>query len=77
MEKYEKILVFENEFEARLLESVLKDRNIPAVIRSYHDSAYNGIFQKSGGWGHLEAPVERKEEILSLFEELRDSQKSG
>jgi len=70
MEGYKKILVLENEIEARLLESVLKERDIPHRIRSYYDSAYDGIFQTQKGWGVVEAPIDYKEEIVAIHRDL-------
>ncbi len=69
-EEYKKILVLENEIEARLLDSVLDERDIPHRIRSYYDSAYDGIYQAQKGWGVVEAPPIWKEEILSIYEDL-------
>ncbi len=54
--------------QAKLLEEILTEKNIPFIIRSYHDSAYDGLWQMQSGWGHLEAPPEYKEEILKVFE---------
>lgn len=65
-----KILVFNNEFEARLLDGLLTEKGIPHMIRSYHDSAYDGLWQTKTVWGHIEAAEEYKEEILKLFSEM-------
>lgn len=62
-----KVLVFNNEFEARLLSEILTEKSIPHIIRSYHDSAYDGLWQMQSSWGHLEAPGEYKEEILLTY----------
>ena len=62
-----KVLVFNNEFEAKLLDEILNDKNIPHLIRSYHDSVYDGLWQMQSNWGHLEAPEEFREEILLTF----------
>jgi hypothetical protein len=70
MEEFKKIAVLENEIEARLLESILTERDIPHRLRSYHDSAYDGIFQMQKGWGHVEAPMEYEEEIASIISNL-------
>ena len=70
MEEFKKILVFENEIEAQLLDSILTERNIPHLIRTYHDSVVNGIYQTQKGWGRLDAPEEYKEEILQIYENL-------
>lgn len=65
-----KIVSFENEFEAMLLDDLLTDKGIPHIIRSYHDSAYDGLWQAQSGWGHLEAPEEYQDEIMEIFKEM-------
>jgi hypothetical protein len=65
-----KILVLENEIEANLLDGLLKEREIPHVIRSYHDSAYDGLWQYHSGWGQLDAPEEYRDEILMIYSEM-------
>lgn len=65
-----KILMFQNEIEAMLLDEILTDNKIPHLIRSYHDSAYDGLWQLQAGWGHLEAPEEYREEILKTYNEM-------
>jgi hypothetical protein len=62
-----KILSFSNEFEAMLLDGLLTEKNIPHIIRSYHDSVYDGLWQTQTSWGHLEAPEEYAAEILEIF----------
>ena len=62
-----KILMFKNEIEAMLLDEILTEKQIPHLIRSYHDSALNGLWQTQSGWGHLEAPEEYAEEIRSTY----------
>jgi hypothetical protein len=70
MEEFGKILILENEIEGQLIDSVLTEQNIPHRIRSYYDSAYDGIFQAQKGWGVVEAPLSYKEEIISIFQDL-------
>jgi len=65
-----KILVLNNEFEAKLLVEILNDKKIPHLIRSYHDSAYDGLWQMQSSWGHIEAPEEYREEILQTYSEM-------
>ena len=67
MSKQIKILIFRNEIEAMLLNEILTDKEIPHLIRSYHDSAYDGLWQSQSGWGHIEAPEELKEEIIAIY----------
>jgi hypothetical protein len=65
-----KILTFSNEFEAMLLDGLLKEKEIPHIIRSYHDSALDGLWQTQTSWGHLEAPEEFRDEILEIFNKM-------
>lgn len=70
MPKHKKIVTLENQAQAQRLEGVLIERGIPHFMRTYHDSAYDGLFQAQMGWGHIEAPEEYEEEILGIFNEL-------
>jgi hypothetical protein len=72
MSKPVKILMFKNEIEAMLLDEILTDKQIPHLIRSYHDSAYDGLWQTQSGWGHIEAPEEFAEEILDTYNKMSD-----
>ncbi len=71
MDKLEKIAVLDNEVQAELVDNVLSDRGIPHLMRSYYDSALDGLYQARSGWGHVEAPESFREEILSVIEEIR------
>jgi hypothetical protein len=70
MERYKKIVALNNEFEAKIVEALLKERGIPYRMRSYHDSAYDGLFQAQKGWGIVEAPEEYEDEIKNLCNAL-------
>ena len=74
MSHYKKIAVLENEVQAQLLDTVLTERCIPHIIRSYYDRAYDGLFQFHKGWGHVEAPEDFETEILNSLEELSEQQ---
>ena len=71
MEKYIKIVVLENEIQAQLLDQLLTEQNIPHLMRSYHDSVYDGLFQMSKGWGRVDAPEQYQEEILTILETIK------
>lgn len=73
MQDYIKIAILENEVEARLIESILKEREIPHMLRSYHDTAYDGLFQTQKGWGEIRAPESYEEEILAILDEVRET----
>ena len=71
MDDYIKITVLENTIEAQLIDSILSEKNIPHRIRSFHDTAYDGLFQFLKGWGKLYAPLKLKGEILEIIEIVR------
>ena len=70
-QNFENIAVLENIIEAQLIESVLIEQNIPYRIRSYHDTAYDGLFQFQMGWGVVFAPLEHKQEIIEILNDIR------
>ncbi len=65
-----RILVFKNEIEAILLGEILTEKQIPYLIRTYHDSAYDGLWQTQSAWGHIEAPEEYRKEILLTYSDM-------
>jgi hypothetical protein len=71
MEHHIKAAILENEFEAQLLDSILTERDIPHCLTSYHDTAYNGLYQTQLGWGYLTAPETYKDEIEEILTDLR------
>ena len=70
-DRYDKVDVLESEIEAQLLQSTLNERGIPHRIRSYHDTAYDGLFQTQKGWGLVSAPAASSEAIKSILAEVR------
>ena len=70
-EKFTKILVLDDEIDANLMKTELEKRNIPHIIRSYHDSAYDGLFQMQKGWGIIKAPPEFENETLQIHEDIK------
>ncbi len=69
----ERIALLQSEVEAELIDAELTSRNIPHSVVSYRDSAFDGLFQLYRGWGHLEAPCEFKDNILSILQAIRQS----
>jgi hypothetical protein len=66
-----KIAVLENAIEAQLLSSVLDQYEIPHRLRSYHDTAYDGLFQLQKGWGEIYGPDNVQQQVLDALAELR------
>ena len=72
--EYIKIEVLDNIIEAQLIGSILEERNIPHQISSYHDTAYDGLFQFQKGWGVIYAPESNKSEIIETIDIIRSDQ---
>ena len=69
-ERFVTILVLRNEVEALLLDSILNEREIPHVMRTYHHLAFDGIFQVHKGWGQVDAPESFRQEITEIYADL-------
>lgn len=63
-----------DEISAGYLKSILSQRNIPHLIISYYDSAFDGLFQLYKGWGCIRAPIKYKDEILSILNDIKSEQ---
>jgi hypothetical protein len=72
-DKYLKVKILENEIEALLLDSILHERSIPHMVVSYHDTAYNGLYQTQKGWGYVKAPIKYHNEISEIMSQIRKS----
>jgi hypothetical protein len=75
-ERFTKITVAENRFEADLIAQTLQDEGIPCLIRSYHDTAYDGIFIPQKGWAAIMVPAELKGRARAIIAELRQGLKT-
>ena len=69
-----KIVILENAIEAQLVRSILDQHQIPHRIRSFYDTAYNGLFQMQKGWGEITAPASYKQEILDIVKDIQSDQ---
>jgi len=58
-----------NEAEAYAIKSVLMEYGIYAEIRSFHDTAYDGLFQTQYGWGVIRVYEEDLQEAERIVEE--------
>ena len=67
-----KILSLSSEIEAIRIRELLDSNKIPHVIRSFYDTAYDGLFQHQYGWGVLEADEDNEDKILELVKDLAE-----
>jgi len=70
-QEFVNIAILDNIVEAQLVDSILNEHDIPHRIRSFHDTAYDGLFQFQRGWGSLWAPVSSRAEILEILHDVR------
>ena len=67
------VAILDNIIEAQLIDSILNEYGIPHRIRSFHDTAYDGLFQFQLGWGALWAPDSSRAEILEILHDIRSN----
>ncbi len=58
-----------NEPEANAIKSILEENGIPSAIQSFHDTAYDGLFQAQYGWGVIRVSEEDFSEAEKIVEE--------
>lgn len=65
-----KILTLRTEAEAILLSGLLDQANIQHMLKSFHDSAYDGMWQTQTSWGTLHAYEEDRQAILDIYNNM-------
>jgi hypothetical protein len=63
----------ENEAEANVIKSILAEHGIYAEIKSFHDTAYDGLFQSQYGWGLIRVSETDLPEAQRIIEEWRNA----
>ena len=63
----------DNEFEADVFSAILDEENIPHTVINNRNLAYDGLFQMTMGWGHIEIPEEYKEKAAELYRNHKKS----
>jgi hypothetical protein len=73
--EFVKVKIVENQFEADIIKGVLENEGVPVMVRSFHDTSFDGIFESQKGWGVILVPDGKKEKALIVIEQLKDSDK--
>jgi type III secretory pathway lipoprotein EscJ len=63
----------ENEAEANVIKSILEEHGIYAEIKSFHDTAYDGLFQSQYGWGLIRVSETDFQEARRIIQEWKDA----
>lgn len=71
MGKWVKAGVVENRFEGDRISQVLKEAEIPFMIRSFLDTAYNGLYLPQKGWGAVMVPEEWVDQAERMILEVK------
>jgi hypothetical protein len=68
-----RIHTVENRFEADLLVQVLRQENIPVLLRRFEETAYDGLFVTQMGWGALLVPGDYEEAAARVVNRVLES----
>jgi hypothetical protein len=75
-EEFVPVKVAENAFEADRIREALEQEGIPVLVRTFLDTAYDGIYVAQKGWGYVEVPESERtraerivEDVSSVFPE--------
>ncbi len=62
-----------NEFEADVFAAILEEEKIPHTVVNHNSLAYDGLFQMTMGWGHIDIPEEFQKKAAELFQNYKKS----
>ena len=71
MAQWIKAGIVENRFEGDRVSQALKEAGIPYVMKSFHDTAYDGLYIPQKGWGAILVPKDFEEEAEGVIAEGR------
>lgn len=69
--------VVENRFEGDRVSQTLKEAEIPFLIKSFLDTAYDGLYVPQKGWGAVMVPERFREEAEKMISEVKKSFQEG
>jgi hypothetical protein len=71
LDPWVKVGTVENRFEGDRISQVLHEAGIPFLIKSFLDTAYDGLYIPQKGWGIVLASEKDKEEAERLISEVK------
>jgi hypothetical protein len=71
MVRWVKAGIVENRFEGDRVSQALKEAEIPFLIKSFLDTAYNGLYIPQKGWGAVLVPEEFSEKAEKIVSEVK------
>ena len=71
MERWVKAGIIDNRFEGDRLSQSLTDAKIPFMIKSFHDTAYDGLYLPQKGWGAVLVPEDFKQQAEEFIADVK------
>ena len=71
MSRWVKIGVVENRFEGDRVSQTLTEAGIPFLLKSFMDTAYDGLYVLQKGWGAVMVPEDFEEEAGRIVGEVK------
>jgi hypothetical protein len=72
-DQWAKVGTVENRFEGDRISQALQEAGIPFLIKSFLDTAYDGLYIPQKGWGVVMVPEKNREEAKRLISEVKKS----
>ena len=72
-----KVFTLKDRFEADVITRELEKEGIPVLIRSFRDTAYNGIYIPQKGWGEVRVPEKEQERAIEIIDTLEHILEEG
>jgi len=73
MAEWVKAGVIENRFEGDRISQALSEAGISFMVKSFLDTAYNGLYVPQKGWGAVMVPKEFKERTEKIVNDIKKS----
>jgi hypothetical protein len=71
MDQWVKVGTVENRFEGDRISQALHEAGIPFFVKSFLDTAYDGLYIPQKGWGIVMVSKKDKEEAERLISEVK------
>jgi hypothetical protein len=73
MVRWGKAGIIENRFEGDRIRQALEEAQIPYLVKSFLDTAYDGLYIPQKGWGAVMVPEEFREKAEKIILEVKTS----
>lgn len=72
-----RLTTLENQFETDLITHALDEEGIEYVVKTFHDTAYDGIYETVKGFAMLLVEESAEDRAREIVDELRASVEAG